>query len=173
MTHPAERSQWFQKEVYTHDSQLKSYLRGSFPSIRDVDDVAQESYVRVWRARANESIRSAKGFLFQIARNVATDIIRRQQASPIKGVTDLAALSVFDSKPDAADAACTHEEIALLADAIDALPARCREVFILRKIQRIPQKKIAVLLGISEQTVQSLVFRGMKRCESFLFRRGL
>lgn len=152
--------------------QLKAYLRGSFPSIRDVDDIAQESYLRVWRARATQSIRSAKGFLFQIARHVATDVLRRDLVSPIKGVTDLAALSVFDGKPDAAEVACSREEIALLADAIDALPARCRQVFILRKIQRIPQKEIAGRLGISEQTVQVLVLRGMKRCEKFFACRG-
>lgn len=165
-------TRWFAEEVHAHDLQLKAYLRGSFPSIRDVDDIAQESYLRVWKARASQSIRSARGFLFQIARHVAADILRREIASPIKGATDFAALSVLDNQPDAADNACTMEEIALLADAIDALPARCREVFILRKIQRRPQKEIAALLGISEQTVQVQVLRGMKRCEKFLSRRG-
>lgn len=167
------RSRWFENEVYAHDAQLKSYLRGSFPFIRDVDDVVQESYLRVWKARATQSIHSAKGFLFQIARHVATDVLRRNTASPIKCVTDLAALSVFDENLDAAEAACSREEIALLADAIDALPARCREIFILRKIQRVPQKEIGRRLGISEQTVQVLVLRGMKRCEAFLSHRGL
>jgi RNA polymerase sigma factor (sigma-70 family) len=165
-------ARWFAAEVHAHDQQLKAYLRGSFPSIRDVDDVAQESYLRVWKARATQSIRSAKGFLFQIARHVATDVLRRDFASPIKGVTDLAALTVFDDKPNSAEVACSQEEISLLADAIDALPARCREVFILRKIQRLPQKEIARLLGISEQTVQVLVLRGMKRCEKFFHHRG-
>ena len=166
------QARWFMEEVHAHDLQLKAYLRGSFPAIRDVDDVAQESYLRVWKAWAPQSIRSAKGFLFQIARHVATDVLRRDRASPVRGVTDLAALSVFDGRPDAAAWACSQEEIATLADAIDALPARCREVFILRKIHRVPQKEIASRLGISEQTVQVLVLRGMKRCETFFARRG-
>jgi RNA polymerase sigma-70 factor (ECF subfamily) len=170
---PADHSRWFIDEVHAHDGQLKSYLRSSFPSVRDVDDVVQESYLRIWKACVSQSIRSAKGCLFQIARHVALDLIRHERASPISGVTDLADLRVLDTRPDAAEATCTREEIALLADAIDALPARCREIFILRKIKRIPQKGIAVMLGISDQTVQVQVFRGMKRCEEFLAQRGL
>jgi len=171
---PEEHARWFKEEVYPHDGQLKSYLRGTYLSAHgEVEDIVQESYLRVWKARATQSIHSAKGFLFQVARHVATDLLRRERASPIEGVTDLADLSVFDGGPNAAEAACTREEIALLADAIDALPGRCREIFILRKIKRVPQKDIARALGISEQTVQVQVLRGMKRCEEFLSRYGL
>ena len=118
-------------------------------------------------------VRSARACLFQIARHVVLDLIRHEQASPFDRVTDLADLRVLDTKPDAAEAACTREDIALLADAIDSLPARCREIFILRKIKRVPQKEIAALLDISEQTVQVQVSRGMRRCEKFFARRGL
>ncbi|MBL9206776.1 MAG: sigma-70 family RNA polymerase sigma factor [Opitutaceae bacterium] len=168
-----DQSRWFTQEVYAHDSQLKSYLRGSFPSVSDVEDIAQESYRRIWKVSATETIRSAKGILFHIARRVATDLLRREKAAPFRSVADATRLAVFDGKPDAAEVACTREELTVLADAIDALPARCREVFILRKIKRVPQKEIARLLGISEQTVQVLVLRGMKRCEKYLLRRGL
>lgn len=168
-----DHNRWFMDEVHRHDSQLKAYLHGSFPSVRDLDDVVQESYLRIWRARATQSIRSAKSYLFQVARHVVLDLIRHQRSSPIDTVTDLSDLRVLDSRPDAADAACSREEIVLLADAIDSLPARCREIFILRKIKQVPQKEIAFILGISVQTVQVQVLRGMKRCEKFLARRGL
>lgn len=169
----SEAVRWFKDEIQPHDAQLKAYLRGSFPSVRDVEDVVQESYLRVWRARAAQTITCARGFLYQIARHVALDLIRHERTSPIEAVTDLAALRVYDERPDAAAAACSREEIALLADAIDALPARCREIFLLRKIKRLPQKEIARLLGLSEQTVQVQVQRGMRRCEAYLAQRGL
>lgn len=170
---PAEHSRWFSEQVHPHDAMLKSYLRNSFPSVRDVDDVVQESYLRIWKARARQSIDSAKAFLFQIARHVATDLIRHERCSPIKGVADLGDLDVFDSGRNAVETACTVEEIALLADAIEALPHRCREVFVLRKLKRVSQREIAHSLGLSEQTVQVQIQRGMKRCEAFLARRGL
>lgn len=46
-----ETAHWFTEHVHPHDAQLKAYLRGAFPAVRDVEDVVQESYLRVWRVR--------------------------------------------------------------------------------------------------------------------------
>lgn len=168
-----DHERWFAEEVQPHDTLLKAYLRRSYPAIRDVDDVVQESYARIWRARAAHPIASAKAFLFQVARRLALDVARRNQASPIKGVTDLAAVSVLEDKPSADEMACSREEVALLAEAIHRLPARCREIVVLRKLQCVPQKQIAEQLGLSEQTVQVQVQRGVKKIAEFLRRRGV
>jgi hypothetical protein len=42
-TPAANQFRWFMEEVQPHDDQLKGYLHGAFPSVRDVDDVVQES----------------------------------------------------------------------------------------------------------------------------------
>ena len=125
----AEHSRWFVEQVHPHGSSLKAYLRGAFPAVRDVDDVVQESYLRIWQARMTQPVRSAKAFLFTVARHLALNALRRERHSPIV-VTDLAGLFVLDGRPDAAAAAATAQEIELLVEAIDALPARCREIFI-------------------------------------------
>lgn len=169
----ANHTRWFEHEVFSHDAVLKSYLRGAFPTIGDVDDVVQESYLRIWKARTTHQIEFAKAFLFKVARNMALNLVQRQRVSPISAVADLAALPVLDDGPGVAELACTREEILLLADGLEALPARCREIVILRRIKGMPQKEIAALLGISEQTVQAQIQRGVKRCEEFLRRRGV
>ena len=51
-----------------HDDHLKAYLRTSFPTVRDVDDIVQESYLRIWRRQSIQPVRTAKAFLFTIAR---------------------------------------------------------------------------------------------------------
>lgn len=168
-----ERSRWFVEEVHAHDSSLRAYLRGSFPTVRDVDDVVQESYVRVWKAKTAEPIRSARAFLFRVARHLALDLLRHDRVSPIDAVTDLSALPVVDNRTGVAEAASIAEETALLVTAIDALPPRCREIVILRKLRGLPQKEIAARLGLSEQTVQVQIARGVKKCEEFLRRRGV
>lgn len=163
---PGER--WFAEEVHSHDSALKAYVRGSFPSIRDVDDVVQESYLRIWRTRATRRIESAKGFLFTVARRVALDILRHERRSPFVAVTDLERLFVLDMKPDAAEAAATSQEIDLLVAAVNSLPARCREIFILRRLKGVSQKEIAFRLGLSEQTVQVQTARGLRKVETYV-----
>src|SRR5688500_6163822 len=74
---PSDATQWFKKEVHAHGGQLKSWLRGQFPSVRDVDDVLQESYLRVWKVRATQPVQSAKALLFTIARRIVLDDVRR------------------------------------------------------------------------------------------------
>ncbi|PHX85576.1 MAG: hypothetical protein CK538_06220, partial [Opitutia bacterium] len=49
----------------------------------------------------------------------------------------------------------------------------CREILILRKLRGVPQKAIAAQLGLSEQTVQVQVSRGVRRCEEFLRAHGV
>ena len=56
-----DQARWFAEEVQPHDAQLRAYLRGAFPTACDVDDVMQESYLRVWRVRATGPISSARG----------------------------------------------------------------------------------------------------------------
>jgi RNA polymerase sigma-70 factor (ECF subfamily) len=162
------QTEWFTREVHAHDSQLKSYLRGSFPTVRDIDDVVQESYLRIWRARLGQPIRSAKSFLFQIARNLAVDTVRRNGISPEIPCPDLDVLLVTEDRPGIADTVCTNEELDLLAQAIQSLPTRCREVMILRQIKGRSQKEIAFALSLSELSVQTYVVRGLRRMEEFM-----
>lgn len=168
-----EQSQWFASEVHAHESQLKSYLRGSFPAVRDVEDVVQESYLRVWKACTTQPIHSAKAFLFTVARHVALKVLRKNGNAPFVPCGDLAALRVLDERPNAAEAASVQERIDLLADAVMALPPRCREIIILHKLQGRPQKDVAGSLGLSERTVERQVRIGVKRCLGFLQQHGI
>lgn len=167
-----EHSEWFVNEVHPHGPALRAYLRGQFPSVRDVDDVVQESYLRVWRARLHRPIDFSKSFLFQVARTVSIDLLRRERVAPVRPADDAVVAAVADERPDAADAACTQSEIELLVRAIDAMPARLREVMILRKIDGVSQREIALRLGLSEATVQVHVVRGLRRLEEFFRAHG-
>lgn len=170
---PIDRHRWFAEEIHAHEPQLKSFLRGAFPSIRDVDDVIQESYLRLWRRHVASPLRSARTFLYTIARHLAIDALRHHDRSPFVEVADSTRLAVLEDRPDAAEAACTSDELDLLVEAIEALPPRCREIVILRKLRGLSQKEIARQLGITERTVEVQGTKGLDRCERFLRARGL
>lgn len=170
-TPAADQTRWFAEEVHRHDASLKAYLRGSFPAVRDVEDVVQESYLRIWKTRAATPINSAKAFLFTVARRLALDLLRHERRSPFTPVKDLSALFVPDQAPDAREAAATAQDTELLVEAIDSLPARCREIFILFHVEGLAQKEIAARLGLSENTVAVQSARGLQRCEQFVRRR--
>jgi RNA polymerase sigma factor (sigma-70 family) len=181
MPHPASdptplpaltASQWFAEEIDPHGPALRAYLRGSFPAVRDVDDVVQESFLRVWQARLNQRVKFSKSFLFQVARHVAIDLVRRERISPITAVADVAILPVADERPGVAQQACLHEELEFLIRALDSLPVRLREVIVLRRIDGLSQKEIADQLGLSELTVQTHIVRGLRRLEDYFRRHG-
>jgi RNA polymerase sigma-70 factor (ECF subfamily) len=160
--------------VHAHEGQLKSYIRGSFPAIRgEVEDVVQESYLRVWRSCASQPIRSAKAFLFSVARHIALDLMRRTRSSPLTPIGNLQELPDIYEGLDGAEVASLNEKMDILADALATLPPRCREIAILRKLKGVSQKDIAERLGISEKTVEEQAWRGVKRCEDYLRRRGV
>jgi RNA polymerase sigma factor (sigma-70 family) len=167
-----DQSRWFADEVQCHEQVLKSYLRGSFPTVRDVDDIVQESFVRVWKARLAHPIASGKSFLFQVARNLAVDNVRHKMHRIEILSGDLAALSVIEDKPNAAEVLSYRERVDVVADALAFLPNRCREILILRKFKYLPQKEVARQLGLSERTVESQLARGMMLCERYLRKRG-
>lgn len=169
----AEQANWFTEAVRTHEKSLRSYLRGAFPNVRDVDDVVQESFLRIWNVRNHQSIRSARGFLFTVARRLALNVIRKDRNAPFVADQDQVVASTQSNEPDAAAALLAQERINLLADALTSLPPRCREVILLHKIQGLSQREVAVRLKLSERTVESHVRNGIARCHAFLRSRGL
>lgn len=168
-----DQARWFEEEVHAHDVALKSYLRHTFPTLSDLDDVVQESYLRIWKARLARPIDSAKSFLFQVARHIVVDLARRRQVARTDSLGDLAVLPVMEDRPGVPELLAYAEKVDLLAEALTALPGRCREIMILRKFQHIPQREIATRLGISERTVESQVTRGMKLIAERLRSRGV
>lgn len=172
-TNEPDAIRWFRQEVHAHDLALKSYLRRSFPGERDVDDVVQESYLRVWKTRLAQPVASAKALLFHIARRVVVDRARRARTAKAEYLGDWAELNVLEDRPDAAESLSYAEKVHFLGETLAELPARCRQVMILRKIHDLSYAEIAARLGISERTVDSQLTRGMKLMAARLRQRGL
>jgi RNA polymerase sigma-70 factor (ECF subfamily) len=163
-----EQDRWFAEHLRPHEASLRAYLMRSLGSAADVDDVLQESYFRVWKARSSVEIRSAKNFLFTVARNAIRDMLRRRKVADEVPFTETAPLAVLEDGQGVTDQVSRRQELDVLAEAIASLPVRCREVFLLRKIQGLPQREIARLLDISENTVETQVARGARACADYV-----
>jgi RNA polymerase sigma-70 factor (ECF subfamily) len=169
----SDQARWFHEEVHPHEPLLRAYLHKQFPALPDVDDIVQESHLRLLKARRHGSVASAKSYLFAIARNVTLGVFRRRQHFTEIPVNDLEGWRILESDTDVAESASLSQEVALATDAIEALPARCREIVILRALRGLSHREIATQLGLSEATVRVQVARGMKKCAQFLRERGV
>ncbi|MES2696359.1 MAG: RNA polymerase sigma factor [Verrucomicrobiota bacterium] len=169
----SKEAQWFEEEVRPHDSSLRAYLQAAFPSLPDLDDLVQETYLRLIRAKERGPISYAKAFLFTTARNAALDLFRRRKIVSFEPVDDFKEWPLLDEKPDASEALNQQQELAMLAEAIKGLPTRCRQTVTLRVVYGLPAKEIASRLGISECTAKAQLARGLRRCAQYFQEHGL
>lgn len=172
MPHNPEHRRWFSQEVQPHEPILRSYIRGSFPTVRDVDDVVQESYLRIWRTHLATPVRSARAFLFTVARRLALDWVRRDKCAPFLSEHEAGGAQVVEEKPNASERLDTDERIEVLADGLVALPPRCRDVVVLYRLKCLSRQEVARQLGISPKTVDEQAARGVRRLEEFFRAKG-
>ncbi len=169
----SEQAQWFAEHLQVHEAMLRAWLHSRFPAQCDIDNIVQEALVRVWQLHEKETITSPKALLFATARNLALDFVRRQKIASFEPITENGESSVLRDVTDVAETVSKQQEFALLRQAIQDLPERCRQVFTLRTVYGLSQKMIAERLGISENTVEKQMGKGIRRCTEFFARHGL
>lgn len=165
-----ELARWFADEVAPHEESLRAYLRVSAPTPADIDDLVQESFLRLIRLHETSSIRCPRALLFAIARNAIRDAYRRDRLRQHIPLTEEEARDVLDQAADVVDLVSRRQEQTLLTEALQDLPDRTREVLLLRKIHGLSQKEIAARLSISVNTVESTISRGLRRVAHHLRR---
>ena len=161
---------WFKREILAHEASLVRYLFRTWPHRQEVFDLRQDVYVRVYEAAAKARPQAPKSFLFATARHLMTDRVRRKRIVSIDAVGDLDALNVMVEDISPEQRISAHEELRRLAEAIDQLPPRCREVVWLRRVDELAQKDVAFRLGITQKVVEKHVMKGMKLLAAALFR---
>ena len=169
---PDQRA-WFAEHVEPHEAALRNFLKAQYSSLTDVDDLVQETFLRVLRAHAVSPVESPRGLMFATARNLALDALRRRQVVAFEPMAENPESPVYMDVIDTAETVSKRQELELLTEAIQALPDRCRQVFTLRAVYGLSQREIAEKIGISENTVEKQMGKGLRRCGEFFARRGL
>jgi RNA polymerase sigma factor (sigma-70 family) len=153
---------------------LKRFLARILPSALDVEDVAQEAFLRTFVASTTQTVLAPKAFLFRIARNLALNQRSLMWNTTTTSVGDSGDLDFMGSVDDVSgeDRLDSHRKMLLFNEAIAHLPTQCRRVFLLRKIHELSHKEIAAQLGISVSTVEKHIATGLVRCGNYLSERG-
>ena len=132
---------------------LLRFFRRRSVDKEDSPDLVQEAFLRFLRAGAQTSDRPV-AYLHRIARNLLFDRSRRQARRR----------AVFDAKPLEKDAASVPPDQAYAIEAsqlmqsyqqaVNTLPPRTREVFLLHRVEELSYRQIAERLGIGLRTVE-------------------
>ena len=142
-------------------SALVKFLSRRTSSREDAEDAAQESLTKLLRYKAAQPA-VWKPLLYRIARNVAVDLTRSARTRPDIQRGAGGALDDLASEEPTPDQSVEHQQrLDLLRDAILTLPPRCREVYLLNRMQGMSFVQIARHLGISTQAVEKHVAKAL------------
>ncbi len=151
---------------------LKRFLARFFSSRQDIEDVAQEAYLRAYVAEQQKDIEQPKAFLFRIARNVALTQLTRKSKKITDYLEECGTSVVLEYGAAADSEAEALESLGLYCEAVAALPEKCRQVFLLRKVHGLAHKEIAERMSLSVSSVEKYLLRGVLECKAFLQERG-
>src|SRR5437868_4977391 len=146
---------WFVREVLPLEPMLTRFLQRNWRNEAEINDLRQEAYARVYEAAQRERPIQVKPFLFQVARNLIIDRLRKQSVVSLESVADFNWLNVSDEKPSSEAYVAARQELRLLQVALDSLPPRCRQVMVLRKVEGLSQKEVAARMGVTTETVEN------------------
>jgi RNA polymerase sigma factor (sigma-70 family) len=160
---------WFAREVLPLEAGLTQFLHHNWRNKSDIEDLLQDVYVRVYDAASKQIPEAARQFVFTTARNLLIDRVRREHVVPIEAVADLGALGVAIEEPWPDRVVIARDELRRLQSALDRLPRRCREAVVLRQVNGLSRREIALRMGIGEETVKEYVAEGVRALADMLY----
>lgn len=132
------------------------------------EDVAQSLYLRVQRVEDDPPIVNKRAFLFRLARNLAVDHARAERRHGALFGTNMDTRHVPSEEPSAETRLLDREKVRRLAAAVELMPLRCRQVFVLIKLDELSVPETAERLGISQDMVRKHVRHALQICHGSL-----
>ena len=140
----------------------------------EVEDIIQETWVRVVKAEMKEEVEFPNSYMYRTAKNLAFDHLK---AVGTQRVDNSDELDTYVSPHDDVDKIFIElestERFESFCRAVRVLPHACRRAFVLKKVYGFSQKEISDYMGISESAVEKHVAKGMLRCSDYLISKGV
>jgi len=146
---------WFEREVLPLEAALMQFLQHNSRNKSDISDIRQDIYVRVYESALQKLPDNPKAFVFAVARNLLIQRMRREQIVPIEAVADFDALGAAIDAPSPERTVIARDELRRLQAAVDRLPPRCRQAFVMQQVDGLTRQEIAERMGLSERTVRN------------------
>jgi RNA polymerase sigma-70 factor (ECF subfamily) len=117
------------------------------------EDAAQEAFIRAWlNLPSYRPQASLRAWLYRIAVNAATDMLRKEKHILPNDIEDL---QLMDEGPSLEALVSQNERTMLIQQAVLALPDASRAVLVLREYEEMSYHEIAETLDIPVGTVMS------------------
>jgi RNA polymerase sigma factor (sigma-70 family) len=151
------------KTLYAdHHGWLQGWLRRKLGNAFDAADLAQDTYVRVMVSGRVPPTDQSRSFLTQIAKGLVIDLHRRRQLE--QAYQQALAQLPEQQVPSLETQAITLQTLISIDTALDSLPSKVRETFLLSQFDGLTYAEIAAQLGISVGAVRKYMLKAVQAC---------
>jgi RNA polymerase sigma-70 factor (ECF subfamily) len=150
-----------------HARALKKYLLSIVSKSEVAEDLTQDAFVRL-QASGRSELDSPRGFLFRTARNLALDHLRRAGRVPMDALDDTAAAQLADAAASPEEQVAAREELAIMRTIILELPPKCRQAFLLVRLEGLSHREVAAEMGLSQTMVRKHLARALGHIQARL-----
>jgi len=151
------------------DGLVRSIMKMSVEP-QDVDDILQETFIRVLNSDAKQEIKSPKGYLFVVSRNLVLKKLIQQSKEIHTEIDD--ALSETEEENTVEKELHLKLKFERFSKVLSSLPERNRRAILLRKLYCLSHKEIAKKMGVSVSSVEKYIANGLKQCKQSLSAQG-
>lgn len=135
---------------------LRYFVRRRIP-LHDAQDLAQEVFTKLSDPNVMGRVANPASYLFTVAANVLTDHSRRRRVR-----ADYSAAAMLDTPQPYEDFTPERllqgrEELNCIVSALNEMPERMRNIFILARLENLPRTEIALRLGVSKRLVEQQI----------------
>lgn len=166
----SKRRTFLERLFASNHSALQGFLRRRVTHAWDVQDLAQETYMRMLRIDDNraESIADPRAYLFTVASNLVKEHVMLQKRRALD--VDIAQLLPDLESPQgsAEDAAERELRQRRVSQSLDRLPPRCKAVLLMQHRDGMSYEEIARHFGVSVHMVKKYVVRALMLCRNDL-----
>ena len=161
---PEEKEEGFRVLMSTYKKQLYYHIRRYVSNHEDANDILQNTFLKVWvsieQFRGDSSLYS---WLYRIASNESITYINKTKK---RNEIGLETLSIGEK--GTADSLDSNDLIERLEKAIEILPDKQKQVFILRYYDEMPYEKMSEVLQTSVGALKASYFHAVKKVEQFV-----
>ncbi len=149
--------------------ELFKYFRRRLGDLDLAAEHAQETLLRFAKGGYSAAGADARAIAFGIARNLFTDYLRQLRRKRDLGFhegnrVDIAALSQIPSgEPTPEEVYIARHDLTVIGAAIETLPPKCRQVFLMHRLQGLKHREIAETLGITASMVEKHIMEATAR----------
>jgi RNA polymerase sigma-70 factor (ECF subfamily) len=134
------------------------------------EDIVQEFFVYLWEHwNRLSTIASIKSYAYTAVKNRSLNCLQKQFSFK-KGIatSEMEETEVNSKLPDPQELLESKELEKILEKALEALPARCRTIFLMKRFEEFSNKEVAEKLKISEKTVEAQMTIAIRKITAFV-----